>query len=115
VQAQHDAGVSQELVGGGVGVRLQDGGVRDAVGVHEIVAAAQGLGVLELLGEGALGVFHETIGQIDKRGGAAPVAEVGGAQLVEAEGGQIVRGGWHRNISVTKESRNGSSPHDMSI
>src|SRR5207244_10148615 len=80
VQAQDDAAVRQEQSGGVVGMRPQDRGVGNARVVHEVVAAAQGVRGVELVGQRTLGMLGQAVGQVDEAAGAAAVAQIGGGE-----------------------------------
>jgi hypothetical protein len=85
VDEEHDALIGVELGEGGLAVRGEDGGMGDGRMVHQVVAAAQGVGVGEFLGQAALRVVRQAVGEIDQGAGAAAVAELGRAKVLLAK------------------------------
>src|SRR5205807_4440961 len=81
VDLQNDAGLPQDQLEGALNMGHQDALVADGGVFHEIVTAAQGERVFELLGQGAAGVACEAVGDVDQTAGAAFVPQVGLAKV----------------------------------
>jgi len=66
-------------------VARQDSLVGDLGTVHQVVAAAESVGVGKLVWEAAAGMLEEAVGEIDEGAGAPPIVQGGSAEVVRAE------------------------------
>ena len=73
---------------GASAMRLEDGSMGDGSGVHEVVAAVEGLGVAELVGKTAAGMLADAVGELDQAARAAPIAESGLGEILLTPGGR---------------------------
>ena len=74
----------EELLSGAMRVRKKNLGVSDSFCVHKIVATAQGIGILELVGQGAIGMPADSVRQINERLVSAGIAEIGSSEMLDA-------------------------------
>ena len=84
MQAQGSTSVVQELLSSAMRVRKNNLGVSDCFGVHKIVATPQGIGILELVGQGAIGMPADPVRQINERLVSAGIAEIGSTEMLDA-------------------------------
>ena len=84
VQAKGRASVVEELLSGAMRVRKKDLGVSDFFCVHKIVVTPQGIGILELVGHGAIGMSADPVRQINERLVSADIAELGSSEMLDA-------------------------------
>ena len=84
MQAQGSTSVVQELLSSAMRVRKKNLGVSDFFSVHKIVVTPQGIGILELVGQGAIGMPADPVRQINKRLVSAGIAEIGSTEMLDA-------------------------------
>lgn len=96
MQKQDGAPSLTHLSEGGLPVCVEESRVGDVGAVQQVVAAAQGVGVMELLGKAAAGMADEAVGQIDQGTGPAAVAQGGPAEVLLSELVRQRKGGRHR-------------------
>jgi hypothetical protein len=87
VDEEDIAGVLAQALEGELTMGRENGVMGDGGRVHEIITPLEGVGVGELLGEGATGMGVEAVGEIDQGAGAAAVAEPGVAEMELSPGG----------------------------